>query len=107
MPTRMCLVCRERAEKGSLLRVVREGTQLRLDRAQRHCGRGAYLHPRWQCWSRIDGAKGWERALRLPRGSLSSEDLLALRDVLRQAVCEVAGSPVSHPQPSGQWRIRL
>lgn len=79
---RTCIVCRGRAAKGQLWRVVWEEGRLRLDESQRRPGRGAYLHPARQCWLKRQEAERWERALRRPKGSLRQEDVVALQQEL-------------------------
>ena len=63
-PERSCVICRGRAEKGALLRVVAEDGALKLDRAQSAKTRGAYLHLTWGCWSKMGQPERWARALK-------------------------------------------
>jgi predicted RNA-binding protein YlxR (DUF448 family) len=43
-PIRTCIACRERAEQGSLIRLVRVGDRIVDATEPRLAGRGAYLH---------------------------------------------------------------
>ena len=43
IPTRMCMVCRERHPKQNLLRIVKNGNNFFYDKTQKAEGRGAYL----------------------------------------------------------------
>lgn len=68
-PQRTCVVCRERAVKGALLRFVIENGTAQFDADQIKDGRGMYLHP--ECYQKLDNRplKGhWKlRNLKLPR----------------------------------------
>ena len=62
-PKRMCMVCRERAEKELLLRVVKNKQgEIALDEAGLLPGRGAYLCKKAECISQAQKRKVLERA---------------------------------------------
>ncbi|MCU0587102.1 MAG: DUF448 domain-containing protein [Syntrophobacteraceae bacterium] len=65
VPTRMCLVCRSRRAKGSLLRLALDPVtgQVVRDEIQRLPGRGAYV-----CEKCLPGLKSGHRALKAFRG---------------------------------------
>lgn len=77
-PTRTCLGCRQRAEKGELVRIVARDKRLVSDPAQRLPGRGAYLHPGADCLAKAVKRRAFGRALRRPGldPSLQGFDLL-------------------------------
>lgn len=65
VPVRMCVSCRETAEKRNLLRVVRGSDgQARIDPKGNAPGRGAYLCGSEECFSRALKGKKLSRALR-------------------------------------------
>lgn len=71
----MCLACRVRSETGELLRISAHSQKIVL--GQRG-GRGVYVHPVLECWSKVSGQeKLVARALRL------QGDLRWLRDGLQ------------------------
>lgn len=72
-PERSCVVCRGKAQKSTLLRVVWTEGGAVIDRLQRLPGRGGYLHRSWECWSRMRQPARWARALRLD-GSVDVSD---------------------------------
>lgn len=74
-PERSCVVCRRRGAKGELLRVVRSGNELKLDREHRMQGRGCYIHPTVECVSKAAVPALWVRALHL--GSREGEKATA------------------------------
>ncbi len=60
---RMCMVCRERAEKELLLRIVRtKQGEIALDSAGCLPGRGAYLCKKSECINQAQKRKALERA---------------------------------------------
>ena len=76
-PVRTCVGCGERAAKAALLRMVAGTDGLRLDRALRAPGRGAYLHPTSSCWTAFARRRGSIRSLRLNPGADERERLVA------------------------------
>ncbi len=67
IPLRQCLGCREMKPKRELIRVVRspEGA-IALDAKGKMSGRGAYLCPKAECFSKVRKSKALERALETP-----------------------------------------
>jgi predicted RNA-binding protein YlxR (DUF448 family) len=51
-PERMCVGCREPAAKRDLIRIARAADGIVADLSATMQGRGAYIHPRWECASR-------------------------------------------------------
>ena len=63
MPTRTCVACRRKREKGELLRWVLEDGRARPDPAARLPGRGAYVCRDEKCLetlSRRGRKRGWD-----------------------------------------------
>jgi uncharacterized protein len=52
VPVRTCVVCREKAGKRTLTRVVRTEDGIMVDSSGKMNGRGAYLCERPECWER-------------------------------------------------------
>ncbi len=77
VPMRMCVVCREKANKRGLVRVVRTESGVQVDPTGKMNGRGAYLCDRDSCWERAANSDILSKALRT---TLSAED----REHLRQ-----------------------
>ncbi|NWG15318.1 MAG: YlxR family protein [Chloroflexi bacterium] len=78
VPTRMCIVCREKNSKRALTRLVRTGQGVQVDPSGKLDGRGAYLCDRESCWDRALSGDLLNRALRV---NLTAED----RERLKQA----------------------
>ncbi len=72
---RTCCICRSKADKRDLARMVCRDGVLLWDEAQMSPGRGAYVHVNPDCASRMAQSARWEHALRLSRGSLRSEQV--------------------------------
>lgn len=64
VPQRMCLGCREMKNKKELIRIVRtpEG-EIELDNTGKKPGRGAYICPDLQCYSKAVKSKSIQKAL--------------------------------------------
>ncbi len=77
IPQRMCVACRQAAGKRQLIRVVRTPDGVRVDPSGKMAGRGAYLHPRKECWAAALDNNLLGRALRTKIGA---EDLAELRE---------------------------
>jgi predicted RNA-binding protein YlxR (DUF448 family) len=56
VPQRTCVGCRETLAKRSLIRLVRTGDGIVIDKTGKLPGRGAYLHDKRSCWEA--GLKG-------------------------------------------------
>ena len=65
-PVRTCVGCRRREEQGRLLRVVADGTTVRVDPRRRAPGRGAYVHPDPACVALAVRKRAFGRTLRAP-----------------------------------------
>ncbi|MEN3202173.1 MAG: YlxR family protein [Atribacterota bacterium] len=75
----MCLSCKERKEKKSLIRIVRtpQGV-LEVDPTGKKAGRGAYVCPSRECVNRLD-RRNLSFAFRI---EVSDKDVSLLREVL-------------------------
>lgn len=71
-------MCRGRADKAELTRLVCSAGLLQVDRGGRAAGRGAYVHANTACLTKGAQAPRWERALRLPAGALGKEQVAQL-----------------------------
>ncbi|MDX2137883.1 MAG: YlxR family protein [Chloroflexota bacterium] len=81
VPIRMCVVCREKAGKRTLTRIVRTEDGIKIDPGGKIKGRGAYLCERPECWERAMKSDVLAKALKT---TLTPED----RERLRQAASE-------------------
>ena len=64
IPQRQCMGCRERKNKGDMIRVVRKTDGgVSLDFSGKLNGRGAYLCPDLQCLKKAIKSKSLERSL--------------------------------------------
>ncbi len=43
IPMRACILCRENFNKSELLRIVKYGDEIKIDKTQKQNGRGAYI----------------------------------------------------------------
>jgi hypothetical protein len=77
VPTRMCVVCREKAGKRTLTRIVATPEGVMIDLTGKRNGRGAYLCEQKSCWERAVNTDLLAKALKT---SLSAAD----RDRLQQ-----------------------
>ncbi len=66
IPQRMCISCRERSAKRTLIRIVRtpEGS-VEIDPTGKMNGRGAYICDDPACWQRALSGDGLARALKI------------------------------------------
>jgi predicted RNA-binding protein YlxR (DUF448 family) len=78
---RRCVVCRCSSPLRELLRCTEVQGAIVLDQVHKGVGRGAYVHSKLECLSRMGEARLWEHALRLQKGSLNG---LALRELVVQ-----------------------
>lgn len=76
VPVRTCAVCRDKAGKRQLTRVVRTEVGLQVDPSGKLNGRGAYLCDRESCWETAVKTEVLAKALRMP---LTDEDRERLR----------------------------
>jgi uncharacterized protein len=82
VPIRTCVVCREKANKRGLIRVVRTEHGIEVDLTGKMNGRGAYLCERESCWERAATSDMLSKALRMP---LTADDRERLRQRRRWA----------------------
>lgn len=76
-PERTCVVCRQKAAKRSLIRLVRTPDQgLQVDPSGKRNGRGAYLCHQPACWQRALQGDALAKALRT---TLTAEDRARLQ----------------------------
>ncbi|MCS7071921.1 MAG: YlxR family protein [Anaerolinea sp.] len=76
VPIRTCVVCREKAGKRTLVRLVRTESGIQIDPSGKMNGRGAYLCEQPGCWERAMTTDVLARALRT---TLTDEDRERLR----------------------------
>ena len=76
VPVRTCVVCRDKAGKRTLTRVVRTANGLVIDPSGKLSGRGAYLCDRESCWETAVKTDILAKALRTP---LTDDDRERLR----------------------------
>lgn len=77
VPQRMCIACRQGAGKRALVRIVRVGSEVKIDLTGKLAGRGAYLHPVRSCWHQALNNRLLQRSLRT---GIRSEDIDALQE---------------------------
>lgn len=76
VPVRTCVVCREKAGKRTLTRLVRTENGIVIDPTGKLNGRGAYLCSRESCWSSALRGGILETALRV---TLTDDDRVQLQ----------------------------
>ena len=82
-PLRTCVGCRTVRPKRELVRLVRAGDTVEIDRRQRMPGRGAYLCREQRCWAAGIAKRGLDRTLRT---NLPAATLQELQRVLSMGV---------------------
>lgn len=75
-PLRTCVGCRSVRPKRELVRLVRAGNAVEIDRRQRMPGRGAYLCREQRCWSAGVAKRGLDRTLKLSLSAATRQELL-------------------------------
>lgn len=55
-PQRTCVGCGQVEDKDNLIRIVRSPGGVYVDVTGKRSGRGAYLHPRMECWQKGMGS---------------------------------------------------
>lgn len=80
IPMRTCVVCRDKADKRTLIRVVRTENGLQIDPSGKLDGRGAYLCDQQSCWERAASGDVLNHALRM---TLTDEDRKRLLQAIR------------------------
>lgn len=96
---RTCCVCRSKADKRKLARLVSRNGALLWDDQQRAPGRGAYVHLTSECVSKMGHAGKWEHVLRLSQGTLAPAQV---SEVTRGLLQEVQ----SKVPESGGWKVK-
>jgi predicted RNA-binding protein YlxR (DUF448 family) len=71
IPIRTCVVCGEKSDKRSLIRLVRTPEGLQIDPSGKMNGRGAYLCEQERCWESALQSSILAKALRM---TLTDED---------------------------------
>lgn len=81
IPIRMCVMCREKSDKRSLLRIIRntEG-RLEFDPSSKKNGRGAYLCAKDECLDLIKNRKKIVNALEIDP---SEEQLMSVASEIK------------------------
>lgn len=102
-PQRRCISCRLSSPRSALLRFVYNGDHVVWDAAGRAQSRGAYVHRRELCWSKMSDARMWNRAFRLQSNSIDARLLVALMDTVRP---EIEGLQ-KNASPARVSKIRL
>jgi len=64
IPVRTCVVCRQKAGKRALVRIVRTADGIQVDLTGKMNGRGAYVCDRASCWERVVQSDVLAQALR-------------------------------------------
>ena len=64
IPMRTCVVCRQKAGKKALVRIVRTADGIQVDLTGKMNGRGAYICDRESCWERVVQSDVLAQALR-------------------------------------------
>jgi predicted RNA-binding protein YlxR (DUF448 family) len=89
---RTCCVCRSRTEKRDLIRLVCTEGRLELDEGRGSKGRGAYVHADTQCLARAAQPARWERALKVPAGTLGGQQVSR---VFAELIARVTSADIS------------
>lgn len=61
-PQRTCIVCRTTKDKSDLIRIVKFGEEISLDKTGKKNGRGAYVCNDIECIRKLKKSKGLNRA---------------------------------------------
>lgn len=79
IPVRTCVVCRQKAGKRALTRIVRTTEGIFIDLTGRLNGRGAYLCDQAACWDRALHGDVLEKALKT---RLTDDDRMRLQQAV-------------------------
>jgi predicted RNA-binding protein YlxR (DUF448 family) len=80
IPLRTCIGCGQVEPKRAMVRVVRTpDAGIQVDATGKRAGRGAYIHPRAECWQNALQRRAVERALET---TLTTEDQTLLQDYM-------------------------
>ena len=66
IPMRTCIACRTSKPKKELVRIVKNGEEIKLDRTGKLNGRGAYICDDVECAKKLNKAKLLNRAFSCP-----------------------------------------
>ncbi|MEO8083305.1 MAG: YlxR family protein [Ardenticatenales bacterium] len=89
-PERMCALCRARAPKRELQRVVWDGAAVVLDTSGKAQGRGAYVGRTRSCWSDPGLVPKLQRAL---KAVFSADDAARLRAIAADTIDDGQACP--------------
>lgn len=65
IPQRMCIACREMADKNSLVRIVKtKDGNFAVDATGKMSGRGAYIHAKSECVAKLRKTKMLNKAFK-------------------------------------------
>jgi len=101
-PIRSCIVCRKRATKRDLLRLVFNGGEIKLDRDFRVPARGCYVHSELKCVEGLRKTGLIGRALRLPPNLPGVVEVIELIEKIKAS--ELA-SDISSGRPARNSRL--
>jgi predicted RNA-binding protein YlxR (DUF448 family) len=77
VPARTCIGCRAVCQAGDLVRLVVAGDRVIVAPAGRSAGRGAWLHPRDDCFFAAVKGRAFARAFRRSMSSPAAEEFMA------------------------------
>ena len=80
------MVCRRRAAKAELVRLVLDGDALRLDEEQVAPGRGAYVHREAACMTQLGRGGTLARAFRVDEAKIERVSIVAVVQRFRAPV---------------------
>lgn len=89
-PERMCALCRARAPKRELRRVVWDGASVALDPSGKAQGRGAYVGRLKSCWADPALVPKLQRAL---KAVFSAQDAALLKGFAAQTIDDGVACP--------------
>ena len=85
-PVRRCIACRQVEQKAKLLRFVWSEQEVVWDVNKALPGRGAYLHRKETCWSKVVDQRLWVQAFRLSGVQINRDCLVRLTELLRKEI---------------------
>lgn len=90
MAFRSCIACRKVCLKQELIRIVLKGETIVVDDKGCEPGRGAYLHPRFECWSKAVNQKLLAFRFRVKsRGDKVSFDVSEVEKRVRELIKQI------------------
>ena len=75
VPIRTCVICREKAGKRTLTRIVRTSEGVMVDESSKMNGRGAYLCDQEACWEKAVKTEILAKALKTTLSAADRERL--------------------------------